>query len=352
MQTLTATRNAEGFEPISVLSAELRYHLDGGNGSGVVGHLYDDDGKPTHIIRTDGTYHMSDRFDAFPAMKPSGSMNYSVKAAAVRLLTRYKFDHALAGFSADLQLSRGNRSVPGVHGLLGTEIGLGNYFPSHFLARLVAARYSPDAAATVQLLLALVTLSRFTSLDRIAHVGQRGAVPGQGEPNWVDALGSILTGESIEKWRKGWGWPHNWVSLDILSDIIHKTYGTMTRDLDHAVSVLRTGAFTRVRWEWLYTGERSNVLVATFQDRTIHGATPPMLAAVHTTKAGLIHFPRNGGRRRIRSKSDQATCRLGGGKLMYRAKFSRPSPDEIQLPRYNRVIVWDGKTVTDAELEV
>lgn len=361
LPVLTASiHNIAEFEPISVLTAELRHQVMSGRASGFVGFKYDANGTPTHRIVTDGTCCRSARFD-LPVMAASGSQNYHIMAAAARLAQGWDVDGTKAALIIAYAAAQGHVGHGAVIGFMGTEIGLGvPYFKHHFLAWLAVWVYTGWAPARTWVVtaLALVAMSRDDDSRRVLVVGQRGALPGVDKPNWVDGLGDVMVGVNHNKPRQdgGHGWTHEWELLDQWAAIVRQislgeNLSSHITDKTAALAILKSSTmYSAITWRWLM-GDGGR-LIAAYQDVTIHGATPPLLAAA--VIGGVRHtLPARGGAKRIRSQHDHATCVMAnrGRSLEYEARHSRPSPDRITLTGVRYVITWWGKYVTVATID-
>lgn len=345
---ITATKGSTDVEPISVLLAELTNLVMSDNPRGFVGFMYKDPNnktKPTHEVWTDGTFHLTPKF-RLPVMAPSGSQNYNPVADSV--LAIEGDDKALSRFHTAYYLATNtlDGDVSGVRDWMGTECGLGIYFPDHFCAWFAAYLGGSQVAKQwVEFALAIVRLCYDTTTGRVMPVGQRGAKPGRHKPNWNDALADVVFNgaENVDRWRAGVGWPNEWKLLDKWKRRL-RTFGYLS-DLEYARAlVVLSPMYTRVPWTWGW--KRDGRLLYTYQHHTINANTPAMLGAVpHVSGDGVDTMPWNGGPKRVRSKSDKSTCELSNdrSKLMYNAVRNGVAVyEELHVEKADIELLWEG----------
>lgn len=294
--------------------------------------------------RDGGTYHRGYKH-LLPVKDPSGGHNWQVLDEAARLV--YGFDVLVTRerFIRAYEAAR----LPPTSGLstgyMGTEQQSRIYGEYHYLGWMIAWRTGVAVARQWLEMFHLLLEASAAPNGRVMWVGQRSAVPGSGGPGWLDACLAVARGESIERWRKGWGWPPTWQLLRHFTPQVREIHAGIADQAWLGADALARGFTFRTPQWWLYAP--SGELLATWTDRTVNGQTPPMLAAVRQGDE-IRWWPRNGGDTRERASSGQpgdratldATIEAGVLRLRYEATRSRPSPDagELAVPDGSRLV--------------
>jgi hypothetical protein len=303
-----------------------------------------------------GTYHREFKH-LLPVKDPSGGHNWQVLDEAARLACGFDVSGSQSRFREAYDAATIS-PIPGIStGWMGTEQQSRIYGEYHYLGWMIAWRNGVSAARKWLEMFHLLLEASAAPDGRVMWVGQRSAVPGSGGPRWLDACLAVARGGSIERWRKGWGWPPTWQLLRHFAPQVREIHQGISEQLKIGGSdaMARGFKFRTPQW-WLYSP--SGDLMATWTDRTVNGQTPPMLAAVRVGDE-IRWFPRNGGDTRERAGSGKpgdranldATIENGMLRLRYEATRSRPSPDEVEvaIPEGSRLVtLHEDGTVTES----